>query len=119
MSLKFECKNLSIFQAQDNTILLYFLYFGHFPSLGILFCICLQASVLSKQEASNKKKMSLDDSDDYEDNGYGDVNDKSTEGNHFLDEIDHYALRIFPFMFVIFNTVYWCLYLFFLSPGCL
>ena len=119
MSLKFECKNLSIFQAQDNTILLYFLYFDHFPSLGILFCICLQASVLSKQEASNKKKMSLDDSDDYEDNGYGDVNDKSTEGNHFLDEIDHYALRIFPFMFVIFNTVYWCLYLFFLSPGCL
>ena len=65
------------------------------------------------------KKMSIDnfDEDDIEDNDYGDVNEKSSEGSHLLDQIDHYALRIFPLFFLAFNLAYWGLYLFIMTDS--
>ena len=61
-----------------------------------------------KTNVLNKQKE--DDEDDS--NEYGDVNEKNHEGDHFLDQIDQNALRIFPLLFITFNVAYWSLCIF-------
>ena len=61
-----------------------------------------------KTNVLNKQK---DDEED-DSNEYGDVNEKNHEGDHFLDQIDQNALRIFPLLFITFNVAYWSLCIF-------
>jgi len=64
--------------------------------------LALLTNVLNKQK---------DDEED-DSNEYGDVNEKNHEGDHFLDQIDQNALRIFPLLFITFNVAYWSLCIF-------
>ena len=69
----------------------------------------LQSYALSQQNAKYDENEETDD--DETGNEYGDVNDRSHEGEEFLDQIDFYSFRIFPIMFALANIPFWLYYL--------
>ena len=71
----------------------------------------LQKYALSQQQQNPKYDENEEEDDDETGNEYGDVNDRSHEGEEFLDKIDYYSLRIFPIIFALANIPYWLSYL--------
>ena len=69
----------------------------------------LQRYALSQQNTKYDENEETDD--DETGNEYGDVNDRSHEGEEFLDQIDYYSFRIFPIMFALANIPFWLYYL--------